>query len=83
MNDDNTSRARRREIARNLADGAYRVADAVKGDMSQSQSGPYNDGITCLVEAITSLATAVKRLADVSEEQDQEIDELREQVGAA
>lgn len=77
------SRPRRREEARRLADGAYRVADAVKHDMGLAEASPFNDAITCLVEAITSLSTCVNRLADVSEEQDNELDELREQIGAA
>jgi hypothetical protein len=75
--------ARAREVARDMASGARRVADAVRDDMQQTEAGKLNDGITCLVEAITSLALAVERLADVSEQQDADLDELREQVGAA
>jgi len=72
--------ARAREVARDMANGARRVADAVREDMNLAEAGKLNDGITCLVESIASLATAVERLADVSERQDEELDELREQI---
>jgi len=75
--------ARAREVAREMANGARRVADAVREDMGTTETGKLNDGITCLVEAVTSLATAVERLADVSEQQDTDLDELREQIGSA
>jgi hypothetical protein len=75
--------ARAGEVARDMAAGARRVADAVRDDMQQTEAGKLNDGITCLVEAIASLAMAVERLADVSEKQDNDLDDLREQIGAA
>ena len=75
--------ARAREVARDMASGARRVADEVKHDMGETEAGKLNDGITCLVEAVTSLALAVERLADVSEKQDEDLDELREQIGDA
>jgi|HubBroStandDraft_2_1064218.scaffolds.fasta_scaffold48657_2 hypothetical protein len=63
------TRARTRDKARNIVSAASHKLD-------ECDAGPLND-------VATSLLLAIELLASVSESQDEEIDELREQIGGA
>jgi hypothetical protein len=62
------NRAKARESVRGV------IGSTIRLDLIKCEAGPMN-------AVVTSLLIAIQSLLDVSESQDEEIDELREQIG--
>jgi hypothetical protein len=72
--------ARARQIARDHAKDAKLVAELVEEAVGGTASA-LTTKIPFIGEALASLALAIELLADVSEKQEEEIDDLRAQLG--